>query len=98
MLNNACKYLNDQQHRKNPTSKTVKEIALHTWSEHLFKSLNAKVSNAALRMLDRNREGELINSSAIRAIVESYLELGSLDNTDEFQDDAQLTVCQLFSN
>lgn len=94
-LNNVCKYLNEQQHKRNANAKSIKLIALHIWSDHLLKSLNEKVSKAALRMLDRNREGELINSSAIKVIVESYLELGSVEITDQFQD--ELTVCHLFS-
>lgn len=91
-LNKICKYLNEQRHKRDASMRTMEQTALHIWREHLFKDLNVKISNAALQMLDRNREGESINSSAIQAVVQSYIELGTLEVDIEFENDAYLKV------
>lgn len=71
----------------------MEQIALHTWRDHLFTHLNEKVANAALRMLERSRSGEPINSDAIRAVVESYIELGILESESDLDNTiAHLTV------
>lgn len=91
-LNKVCEYLNDQKHKRDYAAQTSEQMALHIWRENLFKNLNVKISEAALRMLDRNREGELINSSAIQAVVQSYIELGTLEDDESFEQTSYLTV------
>lgn len=93
VLNGAAAYLNKQHHKKDADAESIEQIALHTWRDHLFTHLNEKVANAALRMLERSRGGSEINSNAIRAIVESYIELGVLDSSsDSDSTTAHLTV------
>lgn len=93
-MNGAAAYLNKQHHKKDADAESIEQIALHTWRDHLFTHLNQKVANAALRMLERSRAGERINSAAIRAVVESYIELGILEGSIEGDSTtAHLTVC-----
>lgn len=93
ILNAASSYLNKQCQRKYPNSETIFEIALQAWRDHLFTHLNQKVADAALRMLERNRNGEWINEEAIKAVVSSYIELGTLETPNENNNtEAHLTV------
>lgn len=87
MLDGVCRYLNDQKHKRDAESQTVKQIALHIWCENLFNSLNKKVSSAALEMLERNRNGEIIKATAIKDVIQSYIELGCLEKKQEDSDD-----------
>ncbi|XP_055319306.1 cullin-1-like [Sitodiplosis mosellana] len=97
VLNGASAYLNKQHHKKDADAETIEQIALHTWRDHLFTHLNQKVANAALRMLERSRAGERINSAAIRAVVESYIELGILESSSDSESTtAHLTVYREF--
>lgn len=93
MLEGVCRYLNEQKHKRDAESETVKEMALHIWCEHLFNSLNKKISKAALLMLERNRNGEIIKAGAIEDVIQSYIELGSLEKKqDDLDDMAALKV------
>lgn len=97
VLDGVCRYLNDQRHKRDAESQTVKQMALHIWCEYLFNSLNKKVSNAALEMLERNRNGEIIKASAIEGVIQSYIELGCLEKKQEDSDDiAALKVYPVF--
>lgn len=93
VLNGICKYLNEQKYKQNPESKSIEAIALYTWYEHLFAHLNEKISNAAIRMLRRNRDGQEINSTAINAVIDSYIDLGFYVKTNELDESNHLTVC-----
>lgn len=73
---------------------TVEQTAFEIWREHIFKPLNEKVSNAAIEMLERNRNGEIINTCAIKDVVQSYIDLGCLQPKDskESEQDSELNV------
>lgn len=92
VLDGICRYWNEQSLRKCATSKTMEQITLQVWREHVFKDLNEKISNAALKILDKDREGETVNSSGIQDVIQSYIELGQLNNDDEFDEFAYLMV------
>lgn len=87
VLDGVCRYLNEQRHKRDAESQSVKQMALHIWCEHLFNSLNKKVSKAALEMLERNRNGEIIKASAIEDVIQSYIELGCLEKKQEDSDE-----------
>lgn len=88
--------MNKQYRKKFPESETVEQIALRVFRQHLFEHLNQKVSNAALRMLERNREGQSINTKPIKAVIDSYIELGTLGTpTDSDNITAHLMVCSI---
>lgn len=79
ILNNVCRYLNEQKLRRDSTAYTIEQIAFKVWREEVFNNLHEKVSKAALEMLERNRSGEIINTIAIKDVVQSHIELGSLE-------------------
>lgn len=87
--------MNFQKTKRSADSNTVKKMAFHIWCEHVFNCLNEKVSNAALEMIERNRNGEIINTSAITHVIQSYIELGSLDKNDT-KDEDELKVMLLY--
>lgn len=85
--------MNEQNHKLDPDAKSIEEIALRTWYEHLFTHLNEKVSTAAIRMLRRNRDGQEINSTALNAVIESYIDLGFREWANDLDDSNHLSVC-----
>lgn len=78
VLNNVCRYLNNKRVKRSENTITVEKMAFRIWREHVFNHLNEKVSNAALEMIERNRNGDIINTSAIKDVIESYIELGRI--------------------
>lgn len=78
VLNNVCRYLNDQKAKKRTDCFSIEQIAFKIWSDQVFTRMNEKVSTAVLEMLERNRGGVIINTSAIKNVVHSYIELGRL--------------------
>lgn len=59
----------------------VYTLHLVQWREVLFKEINEKVMTAVLKMVEKQRNGETIEQSQIKAIVNSFVSLG-LDETD----------------
>lgn len=66
----------------------------------MFNPLNEKVSNAAIEMLERNRNGEIINTYAIKDVIQSYIDLGTLQPKDPKEskdpnatDDLRVMLC-----
>lgn len=80
ILNNVCAYFNSR--RVKAQAYTVEQTAVEAWREHMFDPLNEKVSNAAIEMLERNRNGEIINTYAIKDVIQSYIDLGTLQSND----------------
>ncbi|KAL9025721.1 MAG: hypothetical protein Q9196_005501 [Gyalolechia fulgens] len=59
----------------------VYTLHLVQWREVLFKEINEKVMAAVLKMVEKQRNGETIEQSQIKRIVDSFVSLG-LDETD----------------
>ncbi|EPQ30308.1 uncharacterized protein PFL1_02424 [Pseudozyma flocculosa PF-1] len=62
---------------------TVYILALVQWKEHMFKHVQNKgrLVNALLRQIERQRNGEVIESSLVKNVVDSLVSLG-LDEAD----------------
>ncbi|KAI9009083.1 Cullin [Hyaloraphidium curvatum] len=64
--------------------KTIYEVytlSLVSWRDHLFMSVQGNVMNAVLKLVERQRNGETIDTSLVKCVVDSFVALG-LDEND----------------
>ncbi|KAI8583473.1 hypothetical protein K450DRAFT_223875 [Umbelopsis ramanniana AG] len=68
-----------EEGRKNDVFE-VYTLALVSWKRHMFKYVHHNVNEAVLKLIERQRNGEYIETSLIKSIVESFVSLGLDDN------------------
>jgi cullin 1 len=59
----------------------VYTLTLVSWREHMFKHVERHVMTAVLKLIERQRNGETVETGLVKSVVESFVALG-LDDAD----------------
>lgn len=79
VLNCIFSYFNKVKERFKGKGKGTLEayqIALVSWRDFLFRPLQKQVTSAILKLIERERKGEIVNLYIMSGILNSYVEIG----------------------
>jgi len=79
VINKIFQYLNRNWIEREMKNKQVYEVytlSLVIWKEDLYKPLKNRITSAVLALIEKERNGEQIDTSLMKGIIESYVSLG----------------------
>ncbi|CAF4396440.1 unnamed protein product [Rotaria sp. Silwood2] len=96
VINGFCHYLNRHWVRRmhDLGRRNVYEVftmAMEVWQLVFFQPLQSQITLPCLQLINTERQNEIINTRLIRAVVQSYIELGFQENSSVSNNSHQIT-------
>ncbi|ODN04879.1 Cullin-1 [Orchesella cincta] len=88
VMNGFCSYLNRHWVRRECDEGRehvyqIYQLALDIWKENFFEPLHGPAIATVLQIINRDRLGEMVNTGAIKGLVDSLVELGTDRNAQD---------------
>lgn len=79
VLDGICSYMNKQlvgEEDSGSRRHVIYDLALETWKESILELFDKQITRAVLQLIEKERNGDTINTSVVCNVVNSYVELG----------------------